>query len=115
MMTWSEILIVFFLASSFVGCQTLRQSATDTGVSRREMEALKSAAKALSGREISDDDIYRLANQLKNNSEERSAVESVTKALTKKPVIYYCPVDGERFSQSIKICPDHHVELMLLE
>ena len=67
-MAWSEILIILFLASSFVGCQTATQSASGAGVSRREMEAIKSAAKAYSGRDVMDDDIYRLADELKNNA-----------------------------------------------
>ena len=115
MKTRAEIWIVLFLASSFVGCQSATQSATGSGVSRREMDALKSAAKALSGRDVTDDDIYRLADQLKNNSEERSAVESVTNALTQRSIIYYCPVDGKRFASSVKECPQHHVKLKLLE
>ena len=114
-MTRSEILIVMLVAFFFVGCQSARQSASGSGVSRRDMDALKSAAKALSGREVTDEDIYRLANQLKDNSENRSAVESVTNAFTRKAVIYYCPIDGKRFAASVKECPEHHVKLLLLE
>ena len=114
-MTCREIIILTIFALCFFGCQSGLQSDSGAAVSRKQMDALKSAAKTLSGHEVTDDDIYRLADELKNNAENRSAAASVTDALTHRPVIYYCPVDGKRFAASVKECPQHHVKLELLE
>ncbi len=118
MITFKEFLLIFMAAALFVGCQSAAVSKPGSSqgvIPRREMDALKSAAKAYSGRDVSDEDIYRLANQLQNNSEAQEATSTVTNALIQRPVVYYCPVDGKRFAPSVKECPEHHVQLKLLE
>ena len=77
---------------------------------------LKSVAGALSNKPLTEDEWQDLKHQLKTDKEARSAVEVITDSLQdKKVIIKYCPLDGKRFSSSLKICPEHGVELKNLE
>ena len=116
MMTRLEIFVLVLVAFVVLGCQSTSLDKNSTGViPARQMQAIKSAAKAYTGKDVTDEDIYRMANQLSENAEVQTAIESVANELTQKPVIYYCPIDGKRFSPLVKKCPEHHVELKLVE
>ena len=50
------------------------------------------------------------------NQETRSAVKAVTDAITQENVVvHYCPIDGKRFGPNFKVCPEHNVELKVVE
>ena len=47
-----------------------------------------------------------------------SAAKALANSLSGKKLnvnVYYCPVDGERFSARVKVCPTHQVLLKKVE
>jgi hypothetical protein len=74
--------------------------------------ALKTVAGAISGREVSDKDVRGLARQLKQDKEAQAALEAITQTVSGQQVVTkYCPVDGERFSARLTVCPVHGATL----
>lgn len=56
--------------------------------------------------------LKELSQEIQKDKQAQSAIESVTEAMSSQRImVYYCPVDGERFSSRVKVCPTHHVPL----
>lgn len=78
--------------------------------------AMKIVAESLSGKELSDQDLKKISHDIKTDEQAQSAIATVTGAISSPLLIgHYCPVDGERFSRRVKICPKHHIPLKELE
>jgi len=76
---------------------------------------LQDVVEAVSGEEITEQDLRDFVHKARNDEETRSAVEAVSGAMTGEIVIKYCPVDGKRYSSKILECPDHKVPLEIVE
>ena len=99
----------------FCGCQTLSQQQKPQ-LQKQAQQDLKSVAGSLSNKPLTEEEWKKLQDQVKNNPEAQTAVQSVTDSLqNKKVIIKYCPVDGKRFSSHLTICPEHHVLLEILK
>lgn len=60
--------------------------------------------------------LQELSQNIQKDKEAQSALESVTEAMSSNRIaVYYCPVDGERFSPRVKVCPTHHILLKEVE
>ena len=60
--------------------------------------------------------LEKLSHDIQKDKQAQSALESVTGAVISHRIeVYYCPVDGERFSPRVKICPVHQVPLKKVE
>ncbi len=56
--------------------------------------------------------LKELSQDIQRDKQAQSAIESLTQAISSNSTaVHYCPVDGERFSPRVKICPTHHVLL----
>lgn len=85
--------------------------------SRDDLEkSLQSVTGAISGQSVSKEDLKTLSRDIRKDPSTRSAVEAVTGAVSGQSVaVKYCPVDGKRFSPTLKTCPEHGVELKNVE
>lgn len=101
------------------GCATgaKRKAQTASGETAAEVtSALEAVAGSISGKKLSQSEVDALSKDLQTNEETKSAVDSLTGALSGgQPAVYYCPVDGKRFSSRVKTCPEHNVTLKKLE
>jgi hypothetical protein len=78
--------------------------------------ALESVTKAVSGQQVTEAEMRNLSRQIEQDAGTRRAVETVTDAVSGAPVqVKYCPIDGKRFSAGLKTCPEHSVELKVVE
>jgi len=115
-----RIFLILFLV--FGGCTTAapeklllnhppaRESAQET------VSAVGSIAGAISGRELTEQDLRKVSRQIQNDREAKQAVERITRALSSPGVgVKYCPVDGRRYDARFFRCPDHDVLLKELE
>ena len=60
--------------------------------------------------------LTELSKNIQKDKQAQSAIESVTDAMiSNRAAVHYCPVDGERFSPRVKICPTHQVPLKEVE
>ena len=60
--------------------------------------------------------LTELSKNIQKDKQAQSAIESVTGAMiSSRTAVHYCPVDGERFSPRVKICPTHNVPLKEVE
>jgi hypothetical protein len=85
-----------------------RQTEKDQDVPK----ALQTVGGALTGKELTPEELQELSRRIEKDPEAQSAVQTVTSALTERPKdIKYCPIDGKRFSARIDICPEHRVIL----
>ena len=102
-MRWLLVgVLIVFVAS---GCQTTPRK-TNVESSSDVISAVGTMAEGLTNKDISPEDLKRLGEQLKNDPQAKSAVESVNSALqAKQGGIRYCPVDGKRFSDRVTKCP----------
>ena len=58
----------------------------------------------------------KISQDIQKDKQAQSAIESVTEAMSSnRSAVHYCPVDGERFSPRVKVCPTHHVLLKEVE
>ena len=63
-----------------------------------------------------DSPLKELSQNIQKDKQAQSAIESVTGAMiSNRAAARYCPVDGERFSPRVKVCPTHHVLLKEVE
>ncbi len=108
-----NMFIVFIFCLVLFGCQTskpLAQSKTESG---KDVEsALISVAGAVKGAPLTSHDLKKLNQQMREDKDAQSAVSTITQSMSGKfHTIKYCPQDGKRFAGSVKLCPDHNVEL----
>ena len=60
--------------------------------------------------------LKELSQNIQKDKQAQSAIESVTGAMISNHIaVRYCPVDGERFSPRVKVCPTHQVPLEEVE
>ena len=109
------IFLVFLL-----GCSATRKQIDGGGSqeeTRKEVEAaLKSVAEAISGNDLSEEDLKVLSKQLREDEDAQSAVEAITDAMSNAVrKVKYCPVDGKRYSPNLETCPDHGMPLKWVE
>jgi hypothetical protein len=85
--------------------------------SREDIErSLQSVTGALSGQNVSQEELRTLSRDIQKDPSTRRAVEAVTGAVSgQSTAVKYCPVDGKRFSPTLKFCPEHDVELKNVE
>jgi len=109
-MFFSIFLGVVFLT----GCQTVKPQ--DRQSREQSRAALQAVAGAITGQEVSAQQMKDLGEDLQKDPEARSAVQAITGSLEGDPAaITYCPVDGKRYAPNVKRCPVHDVELKTLE
>jgi len=97
-----------FLGLTAGGCQTLsakRSSAVET------RQAITSLAGGLAGRPLSEEEARELEQQIKTDPEAQEAVARIAASMSEAPKAKYCPVGGEHYAPSLKICPVHNVKL----
>lgn len=71
---------------------------------------------AVSGQDVTEQDLKNLAQQVQKDKEAQSAVESISGAFDpSRPKIKYCPVCGKRYRFTFEECPVHHVPLKILD
>ena len=101
------IVVIFFL-----GCQTTYAQRD----SREDMqEGMVTVAEAISGKSLSDAEVKDLTNQIKNDKEAQSAVQSITEVISGEVSLKYCPVTGKRYASHLINCPIHDVNLEIVE
>lgn len=115
--------LIFFLSLALMltSCKTLDtkgKTAVDDqdAESTEEIEsALGSVVSAISGKDIKKDELRDLGRSIQKDEEARSAAETLTDSLTSRGIVKYCPIDGERYSSKLSVCPIHNVPLKVLE
>ena len=101
----------FFLGIVFcVGVFGCRKTAPQKNVESvgETTTALKRVGFAMSGKDLSDEDVRNLERDVRHDPQTQSAVEAITRPVQAK----YCPIDGKHFSGHLKLCPEHNVELI---
>ncbi len=113
-----SVFILFFI----YGCTTVSSHNEKTSLrssSETNKDALSAAqtmANSLSGKNLTDQQIKELSRDIQKNKDTQTAIQSITRAVSSNRVkVHYCPVDGERFSFQVKVCPQHHVLLKEVE
>ena len=100
----------FIVISFFVlcGCQSSQSS--------QDSAAAASVVGAISGQNVDEEKLRKAAQEIRRDPEARQAVEAISRSMGGTGVqIQYCPVDGKRYSPSLKTCPEHSVELKPVE
>ncbi len=80
------------------------------------MSAASAVLGAVSGQDVTEQDLKNLAQQVQKDKEAQSAVESISGVFDpSRPKIKYCPVCGKRYRFTFEECPVHHVPLKILD
>ena len=75
-------------------------------------EILSAVAGALSGKQLSEEELRNLEKQIQTDEEAQSAIQVITDSVGgKAPQVKYCPVTGRRYASHLEICPEHQVQL----
>ena len=109
-----NVIVLTFLSLLCAGCQSVpvQKNAAD----QKEAESsLTSVAGALAGKKLSPEDVKKLEKQIATNKDAQSAVKSIGNSMQGHAPVKYCPVDGQRYSARLTICPEHGVELKSLD
>ena len=120
-----KIWILFLLCFFYSGCTTANKKFSTSSNEKQasehvlkkggDAESLKLVVGAISGKEVSRDDLKNVAKQVKKDPEARTAVESITQTMGGNVEIKYCPVCGKRYSSKFEKCPKHGVLLKAVE
>lgn len=105
------ILIIFSLA----GCQTTSKVQSQAETTEDVSKALSAIAGALSGKQLSEEEIRNLEEQIRTDEEAQSAIQAITDAVGKAPAVKYCPVTGRRYAAHLEVCPEHQVQLEIVD
>ena len=109
-----HIIVLTFLSLFCAGCHSV--SVEINAADQKEAESsLTSVAGALAGKKLSPEDIKKLEKQIATDKDAQSAVKSIGNSMQGQAMVKYCPVDGQRYSAHLTICPDHGVELKSLD
>ncbi len=97
------------------GCQTVAKQPQGDG-SKDVVSALGTVTEGLTNKDLSREDLRKLAEQVQKDPEARSAVQSINQSFNiQDSGIKYCPVDGTHFSSRVELCPEHKVKLIPVE
>jgi len=122
-----RLLVFILLMSTACGCATTsqRQSKQDVKAVLNTSEeeniidaatALGSVSEAITGKEMTEDELRGLAKDLRTNEETQSAVKKIADSLEgKNIVIKYSPATGKRYSADMEYCPETGVKLLPVE
>lgn len=101
------------LALLLAGCQTASPKQQVQGESREEVqEALTAVAGALSGKQLSQEELSDLEHQIRTDAQAQSAIQAITDSVGgATPVVKFCPVTGRRYAAHLQRCPVHDVLL----
>ena len=105
-------LILLFVISVFLsGCAT----SESVKANKEAQSALSSVAGAMSGRQLSDQEIRDLEKQIRTDKEAQTAIQAIAESLgLTAPLVKYCPVTGRRWAPHFDKCPEHHVPLEMV-
>lgn len=107
--------LVAILVLFLFGCQTTQQ---DRDLKRNKEnlgEILSAVSGALSGRQLSEEELHNLEKQIRTDVDAQSAVQAITDSVGGKvPQVKYCPVTGKRYASNLEICPEHQILLEIV-
>ena len=104
------IFAVLGLCAFCAGCASSAKAVKNNGAetSAEELSAGRSVVGAVAGQPVSEEELRRLAVEMKKDPQTQEAVRAITEGMTGANVnVKYCPVDGKRFSESLEKCPEH--------
>ena len=100
----------------FFGCATTAPPEGHKETKQDVQSAVEAVATAITGQEMSEEELRELNRQIREDKEAQSAVQSITNTLSDASLsVKYCPVTGKRYSSHLTECPQHHVKLKELE
>ena len=107
-------IFILILVVAFSGCQTAPTTKSET--SKEIISAVGTVTTGLTNKKLSEQDLKALAVEVQKDPQAKSAVEAVnTSFKVQDTSVKYCPVDGERFSSRLELCPRHQVKLKPVE
>ncbi len=111
-------LIVILAMVILGGCQTAQSKPATQKIesTSQVVSALGAVTEGLTNQDISQKDLRNLAIRVQKDPQVKSAVQSINQALSvQQGCVKYCPVDGQRFSCNVDVCPIHKVKLKIVE
>ncbi len=103
--------IILFLS----GCQTATSAKSQNETNEDVSEALSAVAGALSGKQLSKEEIQNLEEQIRTDEEAQTAIKAITDSVGKTSAVKYCPVTGRRYAVHLEVCPEHQVQLEIVD
>ena len=115
-----SILGVSFLVLVLAGCHNAivktQEPLHKPESSQEVISALQTVTEGLTNKNLTQADLKNLAGQMQKDPQARSAVSQVNAAFGIQEIgVKYCPVDGQRFSAKLDICPVHKVKLEVVK
>jgi hypothetical protein len=108
--------VFLLLMLSSVGCETAQSIKGEDETFKDVTTAIESMTEAVSGKELSKEDLDRFKKQLKEDGETKEVIGVITNSLSPTDgVTKYCPVTGKRYALRLEICPEHNVLLELIK
>ncbi|MCD4779718.1 MAG: hypothetical protein K8S27_04110 [Candidatus Omnitrophica bacterium] len=75
--------------------------------------AWETVSEAITGQEMTEDELRNLARDIRKDKDAQSALESIATALDPQKVrVKYSPATGKRYSADMEICPETGVKLL---
>ena len=106
--------VLLFALTVLSGCATATKSRSSQESEKEVQEALSAVAGALSGKQLSEEEVRELERQIRTDEEAQTAIQAITESVGGKPIVKYCPVTGKRYAAHIETCPEHDVQLEIV-
>ncbi|MBF0522385.1 MAG: hypothetical protein HQL24_04925 [Candidatus Omnitrophica bacterium] len=104
-----RISLLFFIVCVF-GCQTVRPVSSKENPQDAKT-ALTTAAKALTGKDLTDKQLNNVVKDIENNPQTQTAVNSVAESLKGNHRVKYSPSTGKRYAPNVEYDPETGVKL----
>ncbi|MBF0532908.1 MAG: hypothetical protein HQL23_07430 [Candidatus Omnitrophica bacterium] len=83
---------------------------------KTDAQTMAAVAESVAGKPLSEKEIQRIANDLRQNSDARSAVGMITNTMQGEGIkAKYSPVTGKRYAPHLDIDPETGVKLLPVE
>ena len=104
----------FILCLVVAGCQTAsnKKNVPFKESNKDVANAISNVADVLAGQPLTDEQKRKFTKDIQKDKDTQSALRSIAGAMdVKQAVVKYCPVDGQRYSADLQICPVHKIKL----
>ena len=111
----SKLFYLSILCLFLTGCQSTQLAISEEETPEDLKQAIGSVAEALSGEELSEEEVGELTNQIQNDPEAQAAIKSISDSFSEEVRVKYNPQTGERFAPHLTHDPVTGVELKELD
>lgn len=106
-----RFLLIGMCLCFLAGCATTASKPAPPRDKKGAESALESVAAAISGKELSPEEVKQLKNEVQKDPEAQSAIKAITNSVSGHQRWKYSPATGKRYAPNLTVDPETGVPL----